>query len=98
MAVHLDGMIKRDVIDTHEDGEDIHFDGYTADTPLDTELIVTAPYDELYITWLESKIDYSNGEYVKYNNSITRFNDTYMNFNNDYNRRHMPKGTDIKYF
>lgn len=94
----LDGIIKRQIIDTHEDGDLVPFEGYNDDTPLDTELIVKAPYDDLYIFWLESRIDYSNAEYSKYNNSITRYNDTYQQYMNDYNRSHMPVGSKIKYF
>lgn len=93
-----DGMIKNNIIDTHEGGEGVTFNGYDDDTPLDTELIVKAPYDELYVSWLSSKIDYFNGEYTKYNNNITRFNDTYSAYTNHYNRTHMPKGKNIKYF
>lgn len=92
----LDGMTKR-MIDQHE-GEEVKFDGYTNETPTNTVMLIPAPYDEAYILWLESKIDYTNGEYNKYNNSITRFNDTFTAYNNDYNRTHMPKGKKIKYF
>ena len=94
----LDGMVKRFVIDTHDGGEKIVFKGYDDETPIDTELLVKAPYEDIYIAWLESKIDYHNGEYVKYNNSITRYNDIYQGYCNDYNRTHMPKGSQIKYF
>lgn len=96
----LDGMIKELVIDTHElnDGEEVTFEGYTDETPLDTKLLVHAPYEDLYVLWLESKVDYTNGEYVKYNNSITRYNDIFKEFNNHYNRTHMPIGKKIKYF
>ena len=94
----LDGMIMRDVIKKHEGGDGVEFYGYTVDTPLDTELIVKEPYDEMYICWLESKIDYNNSEYARYNNSITRYNDIYMEFAKDYNRNHMPIGSEIKYF
>lgn len=93
-----DSMIKRNIIDTHEGGEDEEFGGYNDETDLTTELLVPEPYDEMYLTWLESKIDYTNGEYGKYNNSITRFNDTYKQYESDYNRTHMPKGTRVKYF
>ena len=93
-----DGMIKNNVIDTHEGGEAIAFNGYDDNTPLDTELIVKAPYDEMYVSWLASKIDYFNGEYARYNNNIVRFNDTLSAYTNYYNRTHMPKGKSIKYF
>ena len=94
----LDGMIKRDVIDTHEGGDEVVFDGYNEDTPTTTELIVKAPFDDMYVIWLESKIAYYNNEYVKCNNAITRYNDIYQGFFNDYNRNHMPLGKKIKYF
>lgn len=94
----VEGMIKHEIIDTHMDGEKIFFDGYNADTPVDTEMIVYPPYDELYILWLESKIDYTNGEYVKYNNAVIRYNEVFQQFANDYNRRHMPKGKHIRYY
>ena len=77
---------------------DIFFNGYNDDTPLDTELIVKAPYDELYLSWLSSKVDYYNGEYTKYNNNIVRYNDTLTAYESQYNRTHMPKGKKIKFF
>ena len=94
----IDGMIYDTIIKTHEGDEDITFDGYKENTPIDTELLAYAPYDELYIYYLASKIDYYNGEYNKYNNSITAFNDIYREYTNDYNRKHMPKGKSVKFF
>jgi hypothetical protein len=93
-----DGMIKNNIIDTHEGGEGVNFNGYDDETPLDTELIVNAPYDELYLSWLASKIDFFNGEYARYNNNVTRYHDTLSAYTNHYNRTHMPKGKNIKYF
>lgn len=93
-----DGMIKNNIIDTHEGGEDVIFNGYDENTSIDTELIVKAPYDEMYLSWLSSKIDFFNGEYARYNNNITRFNDTLTAYKNYYTRTHMPKGKTIKYF
>ena len=94
----VDGMIKNNIIDTHEGGEAVTVNGYNDDTPLDTELIVKAPSDELYLSWLSSKVDYYNGEYLKYNNNIVRYNDTLTAYANYYNRTHMPKGKKIKVF
>jgi hypothetical protein len=94
----VDGMIKNNIIDTHEGGEGVTFNGYNDDTPLDTELIVKAPYDELYISWLSSKVDFHNGEFTRYNNNIVRYNDTLTAYSNHYNRTHMPKGKTLKYF
>ncbi len=94
----LDYTVMREMIDTHEGGEDIVFEGYTEDTDLDTELLAPAPYDEMYLRWLEAQIDYANNEFGKYNNAITMFNTAYGAYNNYYNRTHMPKGKQRKYF
>ena len=94
----LDSMVKRLIIDTHEGGEDVVFEGYTDTTDLETELLVPAPFDEIYLRWLEAQIDYANGEYGKYNNSILMYQSSYDGYANYYNRNHMPKGKTIKYF
>ena len=93
----LDAMVKGSIIDTHEGGE-VAFDGYTADTSHTTQLLVPAPYDEMYLFWLESKIDYWNGEMARYNNSISMFNSVYVEYEKYYNRTHMPKGKKFKFF
>ena len=96
----LDGMVYRQILDTHESDEPLsEFQGYGPETDLTTELLIPDPYaEDCYLSWLESKIDYANAEYVKYNNSVIKFTDAYRDFSNDYNRHHMPKGKYIKYF
>lgn len=94
----LDSMVKRLIIDTHEGAEDVTFDGYHADTDPETVLLVPEPFDEVYLRWLEAQIDYANGEYGKYNNSILMYQTAYEGYANYYNRNHMPKGQKIKYF
>jgi hypothetical protein len=87
----LDGIVRTEIIDTHEGGEDVVFKGYTDDTPLTTELLIPAPYDEVYIHYLEMQIDYANGEHVKYNNSAIAYNSALSSFEKYYNRENMPK-------
>ena len=94
----LDGMIKRSIIDTHEGGDEVTFTGYDDSTDPNKEMLVPAPFDEMYLRWLEAQIDYTNGEYDKYNNSILMYQAAYDAYANYYNRNHMPKGTAIKYF
>lgn len=95
---NLDGIIKREIIDTHEGGEGIVFNGYTEETSLVTELLVPAPYDDVYLRYLEMQIDYANGEYGKYNNSMAMYDTAYSNFQRYYNRTYMPKGRKFKFF
>ena len=80
----------RDIIETHEDADKVKFNGYDSNTSLDTELIAPAPYDEMYIRWLEAQIDYANGEIGKYNNAMSTYNSIVTNFRNYYNREHLP--------
>lgn len=94
----LDGLIKKHIIDTHEGGESVVFDGYDENTPLDTELLAESPYDSVYLTWLEAKIDYANGEFNKYNNSAVAYNTDYSAYERYYNRTHMPIGKKLKFF
>ena len=88
----LDEMIKKEIIDTHEGAEAVNFHGYGEDIDVNTTLLVPAPYDEIYLFWMESKIDYWNGERPKYNNSITMFNNAFSTYQEYYNRQHRPLG------
>lgn len=94
----LDGIIKTEIIDTHDGGENVVFNGYTEDTDPTTLLLVPAPYDEIYLFWLEAKINYWNGEYGKYNNSIAMYNEAYSTYAKYYTRKQMPKGSKFKFF
>lgn len=94
----LDGTIKAEIIDTHEGGEEVVFNGYNENTALTTKMLVPHPYDELYIRWLETQIDYANGEYGKYNNSVTMYNKAYLAYENYYNRTHLPISKDFTHF
>ena len=93
----LDGMIKREIIDTHEGGEFVLFEGYTEQN-MDKDLLIGNPYDEMYIRWLEAQIDYYNGEIARYNNSMLMFQTAYEGYQKYYNRSHMPLGYKAKYF
>jgi hypothetical protein len=94
----LDGIVKKQIIDTHEGAEDIAFSGYTEETPLTTELLVPAPYDDVYLRWLETWIDFYNGEYGRYNNSAQAYNDAFSAYEKHYNRTHMPLGKKLTFF
>lgn len=94
----IDGVIKKEIIDTHEGADTIIFNGYDIDTALDTVLIVPAPYDDIYVKWLEAQIDYFNGETARFNNSIVMYNTAYSVFEKYYNRTYMPKSKSFKFF
>ena len=94
----LDGIVKAEIIDTHKGGELVAFNGYDENTPLTQKLLIPHPYDDVYIKWLESQIDYANGEYKKYNNTIAVYNQAFSDFERAYNRKHLPIGKKFKFF
>ena len=86
----LDARVKSQIIDAHERNDPIFFYGYDGILDQETELLVPAPYDEMYLRWLEAQIDYHNGEDDRYNNAITLFNNAYEGYKKHYTRTHMP--------
>ena len=89
----LDSMVKQQIIDAHEGGADVAFAGYDENTPLETQLLVPPPHDEMYQRWMEAQIHYNNGEYDKYNNAIIIFNTVFEAYHSHYIRTHKPVGT-----
>lgn len=89
----VDDIVKTNIINNYEEASD--FTGYTEATPVTTSLLVPSPFDELYLFWLESKIDYWNGDTAKYNNSTEMYNAAYNAYARYYNRTHTHKSTKI---
>ncbi len=76
-------------------GEDITdaFAGYDGETDGDTELLVPFPYDrELYTAYLMVKVDESNAEFDKYNQSVALFNTALEAYRNRINRQRRAAG------
>lgn len=87
---NLDSRVKVQIMDAHEDNQHTDFKGYDDLTKLETELLVSEPYDEMYLRWLEAMIDYTNGDDDRYNNAIILFNNAYENYKRYYTRTHTP--------
>ena len=87
---NLDARVKTQIIDTHRSREPIFFYGYDSLVDQETELLVKAPYDEMYLRWLEAMIDYYNSDDDRYNNAIILFNSAYEGYKKHYTRTHMP--------
>lgn len=95
----LDMQIKTEVLDGYEENENLEFNGYDQDVSTETELLVPAPFDEMYIYYLLAKIDYHNNEFDKYNINITTFDTLFDNYRRNYIRTHKPNGfSHITYF
>lgn len=64
----------------------------------DHKLIIAPPFDTIYIYWLESMIDYQNGEVDQYNNSSAMFRDALEEWKHWYSRTHQMPQRHITYF
>ena len=82
----LDGMVQSLVIQADKITQ------YSYPEDMDKELLVPAPYDDLYTLFLEAKIDYHNREYGNYNNSAMMFEAQYSEYKKDYIRKHQARG------
>lgn len=86
----LDTKVKTQIIDAHKHKQPAFFYGYNSIDDMQTELLVPAPYDEMYLRWLEAMIDYHNSDDSRYNNAIILFNNAYEGYKKHYTRTHMP--------
>lgn len=66
------------------------FEPYT-NLDKDRELLIPAPYSDIYFYYLSAKNDFINREFAAYNNDISMFNTKYEGFAAYYRRNHMPK-------
>lgn len=82
----LEGMVQRLVIQADEVKE------LTYPDDMDKELIIPAPFDDVYTLFLEAKIDYYNREYAYYNNSAAMFEAQFAEYKKAYIREHPAKG------
>lgn len=88
----LDGQIWQEVILTHGDAPEEEFAGYSSDVDTETELLVPEPYAfDVYVPFLQARIDRENREIVRWNQSVVLFNSGYSTFCSWYNRTHSPK-------
>lgn len=87
---HLDGVVRATVIDLYEGRPTKPFEGYGEDVSGDTVLLVSAPFEEIYLRWLEAQICYYNGEMDRYNNAILLYKDLLDGFKEHYHRNHKP--------
>ena len=61
-----------------------------------TELLVGPPHDKLYPAYLMAQIDYNNGEYGKYQNSMAMFNAYFGEFMRWFATVYRPADTNVE--
>lgn len=78
----LDGMVKRLVIQEDEAVPYIYPDD------MDRELLIPAPFDNLYALYIQSMIEFHNREYGNYNNTTLMFETRFTEYKKSYIREH----------
>lgn len=88
----IEGKVHKEILMKHvHDEADEECPVYDSETDADnTELLVTAPYDMLYVYYLMSKIDMMNQEEDKEYNNRVRFENAWREFSDYWTREHMP--------
>lgn len=84
----IDHQLYLEVVLTHENPGGITYTEHTADNK-EANLLVPAPYDKLYPSYLRAKADEQFGE-DGYNVSASIFNEQMNEFRRYYNRTYMP--------
>lgn len=82
----LDGDVQRLVMQLDEVKQ------YSYPEDMDKELIIPAPFNDVYALYIEARIDYHNREYANYNNSAAMFEARYSEYKKAYIREHQAKG------
>lgn len=85
----LDGQIFEEVIRTHE-GCPEHFN---APHEMNDDLLVPEPYTDLYLWYLVGRIQISNADLDRYQNTQILYNEALDAYKNWYNRGHKPVGS-----
>lgn len=82
----LDGDVQASVFQEDEIKQ------YSYPDDMDKELLIPAPFDNLYELYISAQIDFHNKELDNYNNSAMVFESRYLDFKKDYIRKHCARG------
>ena len=87
----FDGQVRKDVIDTHVGAPETPFSGYDGTTDIEsTELLIPAPYDEVYPLVLSLHISMNNADTARTELVSGELSGILRSFTDWYNRTHLP--------
>ncbi len=89
-ANEIEGQVIDEVVNMAE-GFDLEFIPMEYGVDDDRELTVPDRFQDVYINYLLSKIDFNNQETERYNNDVVMFNSSYDAFAGWFRRKHIPK-------
>ena len=86
----VDTMAKDQVTDRHEGGE-AAAPAYSEAMAMQTQLLIGAPYEDVYIFFLMSKIHFFDQDIDRYNNAIVSYQQRFDQWQKAYRQAHLPK-------
>lgn len=86
----LDGMLRRQVVQTHAGAESAAGTGADKAETDDTVLLASEPDTGLYLYWLMAQIDLALAEITRYNNDMMLYNMALAEYSAAYKRSHAP--------
>ena len=86
----IEGQVIDEVINKAE-GYDLKFKPMTYELDAERELSVPDRFQDVYINYMLSKIDFHNQETERYNNDVVMYNSAYDAFASWFRKNHMPK-------
>ncbi len=89
----LDNKIYSEILIQYEDIDCSFRGGYEQDA--DTELVISAPFEDIYIRYLVMQLDILNSDITRYQNSYSLFNSLYLDYIRFINRNHRIKRHNI---
>ena len=72
----IEGKVRVELLGETPDGET----DYNEATPTGTVLCVPHPYDQLYLLYIMTMLDYIAGDTARYENSAAMFNTAYLSY------------------
>ena len=87
----LDGKIMRETMHGEQSVS------YKFPNQADDELLVKAPYDNIYELYIVAMSDFYSGDFASYSASSAMFENAYEEFKKDYIRHNMPVQQKLKY-
>lgn len=86
----LDGRVWEDLIGHYLPEEQKPILPYSVGDAL-TQLLIPFPHGDVYMKWLTAQIDFHNGDFDRYNNSMLMWQEAYQGFVDSYTRTHEAK-------
>lgn len=93
----LETLVREQITGLYEENEE-PVAGFDETAGKDTALTAPAPYDQMYLRYLEAQIDYHNAEFDRYNNAIALFQTAFDSYRNACARTNIPQGAAFRYF